>query len=251
MALSLMQPKLVTPQQLNNCGIGELVNMDYSKLHVAIAACIDGGPVSQEEQRTMATMVDEVVFDLRRRGPSWTQNVAVLIVRFPDVESFVQSLNGERNLVRAAETFHTRQYDKCMVPGEGAVRLGLAWQVPTHLHPQTAKGTSMLRVAWQEALVVQDDPDPALLLKMSETGDTVGVERMLNAKCSVEAARSDSGLNCLHACAVGGFADTLEILLQGGCSPQYMDSLMFPGGVAREAEGERNDNTGKACCGIQ
>jgi len=126
MALSIMRPKKVTTPELNHCGIRELCNKDYSRLHVAIAACIDGGPVTQEEQQTMATMVDEVVFDICRRGPAWAQNAAVLIVRFPDVESFVQSLDGERNLVRAPEAFKTRQNDKCFDPkSTSAVRLGL------------------------------------------------------------------------------------------------------------------------------
>lgn len=48
MALGMMSPKPVTTQVLNINGIGEASHMDYSQLCVAIAACIDGGPVTQE-----------------------------------------------------------------------------------------------------------------------------------------------------------------------------------------------------------
>jgi len=71
MALTMMQPSGATKTGCHECGIGKFIGMDVAKMHVAIAVCIDGGPVTQEEQRTVTTMVDEVVFDLRRRGADW------------------------------------------------------------------------------------------------------------------------------------------------------------------------------------
>jgi len=55
----------------NKCGTGALIDMDLQSLHVAMAARIDGGPMTQEEQRSKTAIVDEVVFDLHRRGQSW------------------------------------------------------------------------------------------------------------------------------------------------------------------------------------
>jgi len=68
MALSMMKPNGAKEEERNKCGIGRFTGMDVAKMHVAIAMCIDGGPVTHEEQRPITTMVDEVVFDLRRRG---------------------------------------------------------------------------------------------------------------------------------------------------------------------------------------
>jgi len=108
-ALSMMQPTETNAGKLKQIGLG-FSGMDLSKLRFAIAAVIDGGPVAQEEQREMASIVDEVVYDLRRRGPSWAKNAAILLVRFPDVESFIKSLQGDKNLIRTSR-FPTRQRD--------------------------------------------------------------------------------------------------------------------------------------------
>jgi len=127
MALSIMTPNNAKKEDLYNCGIGYLLGMDVSQMHVAIAVCIDWGPVTQEEQRTITSIVDEVVFDLHRRGADWTMNTAILTVRLPDAQSFVKSLNGERNLLRSTTTrFPTRQRDVCSWAGK-VFTMGLAW----------------------------------------------------------------------------------------------------------------------------
>jgi len=102
MALNMQKPTSVSPENALACGIGKLANMDLSEMRVVIAACIDGGEVTQEEQRTATSIIDEVVFDLRRRGIRWAKNTAIFLTRFPTVESLVESLNGNRNLKRAS-----------------------------------------------------------------------------------------------------------------------------------------------------
>jgi len=92
MALEIMKPKSTTPAALNEHGIGGLSCIDIEQMCVVIAVCIDGGPVTQEEQRTSITILDEVVFDLRQKGVAWAQNTAILIAISFDVGSFVQSL---------------------------------------------------------------------------------------------------------------------------------------------------------------
>jgi len=226
-ALSMMQPKAVSAQVLNSCGIGALINFDLNKTHVAIAAVIDGGPVTQEEQREITQMVDEVVFDLRRRGPSWAMSAAILIVRFPDIESFVRSLGGEKNLIRAtADRFPTRQRDECKFQNV-IYTMGLAWEVRDGVKPQ-GTGKSLLRVSVDEALSTKDDADPSILLQIAKTGDTVGVNRLLSAKCDVKQAKTRVNFSALHACAYGGFADTASAILTAHCTQEYLDSMKTP-----------------------
>jgi len=67
MALSMMESTRLTKEDLKSIGIGD-TSMDFTELRVAIAVVIDGGPVTQEEQREIPEVIDEVVFDLRRRG---------------------------------------------------------------------------------------------------------------------------------------------------------------------------------------
>jgi len=227
MALSMMTPKSTTADALNKCGIGALIDMDYKKLHVVIAACIDGGPVIQEEQRTITTMVDEVVFDLRRRGPAWAKNAAILILRFPDVESFVKSLDGERNLMRATTQFPTRQRDECKWKNV-IYTMGLAWEVPQPSTPAAERGQSLLKVDYEKALKVENVAQPQVLLQIAKTGDTVGVKRMIDAKCPIEEAKTRVGFSALHACAYGSFADTAQVILKAHCNQQYLDALKTP-----------------------
>jgi len=233
MALSLMRPNVTKQEDLGKCGIGLLPGMDLSQMHVAIAVCIDGGPVTQEEQRTITTMVDEAVFDLRRRGADWTKNTAILIVRFPDSESFVKSLNGERNLVRATGRFPTRQRDNCIANGV-CFTMGLAWEVPAQANlVPLERGPSMLRpeMTIEEALAVKNI-DPATLLQMAELGDTVGVQRMIDAATfPIEQATTSWGYSPLHACAIHNFADTADAILKAQCNQQYLDMQTVPARV--------------------
>lgn len=227
MALSMMTPKSTTANDLSKCGIGALIDMDYTKLHVVVAACIDGGAVTQEEQRSITTMVDEVVFDLRRRGPAWAQNAAVLIVRFPDVDSFINSMAGERNLRRATTRFPTRQRDECK--WENVIyTLGLAWEVPEPYQKVAERGQSVLNVDAEAAKIVQDVAHPQLLLQVAKTGDTIGVKRLISARCQVQQAKTNVGFSALHACAYGSFADTARVILEAYCNQGYLDALKTP-----------------------
>jgi len=124
-------------EEKESCGVGNLTPMDQSKMRVVIAVVIDGGPVTQEEQRTVSSMVDEVVFDLRRRGVTWAKSAAVLIARFPDVEAFIQSLDRTRNLMRAAMRFPTRQKDEHKW-NTIFFQMSLAWEVPENCPHHTS-----------------------------------------------------------------------------------------------------------------
>jgi len=135
-ALSMMQPESVSAEVLNKVGFGVLVNLDLNKTYVTIAAVIGGGLVAQEEQRDITNMVDEVNFDLGRRGPGWAKCAVILFVRFPDVESFVGSLAGKQNLVRAAaDWFPTRQHDECKFHHVIYMK-GRAWEVRGGSQPE-------------------------------------------------------------------------------------------------------------------
>jgi len=61
MALSMMTPNNAKKDELNKCGIGSFFGMDFSKMHVAIAVCINGGYATQEEQLCLTTIVYELV----------------------------------------------------------------------------------------------------------------------------------------------------------------------------------------------
>jgi len=225
MALSMSQPTYTTGEILNPIGLG-FNGMDLSQLHFAVAAVIDGGPVTQEEQREITTIVDEVVYDLRRRGPSWAKNAAVLIVRFPDVESFIRSLQGDKNLIRT-EQFPTRQRDTFEYRND-IYTMGFAWETTE----SAGRGeTNLLRVSYEEALRLDEKPDPKMLFHMADSGDTVGVRRLIDAKCSIpEAITIADGFNALHATAYQGFADTAQLLLETmQHDPKYKDQAMHDG----------------------
>jgi len=229
MALSMMQPTYATAELLNPIGLG-FNGMDLSQLRFAICAVIDGGPVTQEEQREITTIVDEVVYDLRRRGPHWAKNAAVLIVRFPDVESFIKSLQGDKNLIRTGR-FPTRQRDTFEYQND-IFTMGFAWETATQ---SAGYGqTNLLQVSFQEALRLNDKPDPQMLFHMADSGDTVGVKRLIDAGCSIPAAITHSdGFNALHAAAYQGFADTAQLLLESmKHEPTYKDQAMKDGVTA-------------------
>jgi len=191
MALSLMTPNNAKQEDLDKCGIGRLIDQDVSNMHVTIAVCIDGGPVTQEEQRTVTTIIDEVVFDLRRRGADWSRNTPILTDCFPDAESFVKSLNGERNIMRTTTRFPTPQRDEWSWKGE-FFSMGQAWEVPVKAQTREDCSASMFRAGMtiKEALAVEHVAKPATLLQIAKTDDTVGVKRMIDANCSVEEAKT-------------------------------------------------------------
>jgi len=215
-------PRTTTKETLNQMGIGALINMDLNKLHVAIAVVIDGGDVTQDEQKEMTSIVDEVVFDLRRRGTSWAMNTVILMVRFPDVESFVSSIAGDRNLMRTT-CFETRQRDECNYNNQ-IFSSSLAWEAGA----ASGKGFSLLSVDCKKALKINEEADPQLLLQIARTGDTVGVRRLLHSKCNLMQAKSHVNFNALHACAYGGFADTAQAILEVHSQQEYLDSMKMP-----------------------
>jgi len=139
MAWSMITPKCTTADDLNKSGMGALIDMDYTKLRVAVAACVDGWPVAQEEQRSITTMVDEVVYDLRCRGPAWAHNATIFITQFPDVDSFIKSLAGERNIMRAMTRFPTRQTYACLFQNL-LHTLDLGWEVQEPYPTVEARG---------------------------------------------------------------------------------------------------------------
>jgi len=148
-----------------------------------------------------------------------------LTVRFPDAQSFVKSLNGERNLMRSTRRFPTRQRDECTW-GKDVFQMPLAWEVPVNAKTPEDRSASMLRagVTIEKALTVQSSVHPATLFQIARTGDTVGVKRMIDANCSIEEAKEPHGLNALHLCAMGNFADTAKVILEAHCNQQYLDS---------------------------
>jgi len=226
MALNTMEPQKVDQQALEQLEVKCLPHVNLDNLHVVIAVCIDGGPVTQEEQRTVAEIVDEVVFDLRRRGPDWAKDTAIFTVRFPDVQSFVKSLDGERSLVRT-DRFKTRQHDI-----DCGVNKPLAWEVPDPPQQAHARGHSLLRVTYEEALRYQDGYDPKLLWNMCEDGDAAGVQRLITAKCPIDEAKMEDGYNALHACSRNGFDDIAKLILEaygGQQHQQYVDTTTDEG----------------------
>jgi len=227
-ALSMMQPTETNAGKLKQIGLG-FSGMDLSKLRFAIAAVIDGGPVAQEEQREMASIVDEVVYDLRRRGPSWAKNAAILLVRFPDVESFIKSLQGDKNLIRTSR-FPTRQRDTFEFQKDFFTQ-GFAWETTASAGYGQA---NLLRVSFDEALDVIEGADPNMLFRMADTGDTVGLKRLIDMKCSIpEAITPADGFSALHAAAYHGFADTAKLLLETmKHDPSYKDQATHFGVTA-------------------
>merc|ERR1719480_262341 len=96
--------------EMKRLGFGSLQQQPGNLLRVMICAVIDGGPITQQEHRDIGSIVDNCVFDLRRRGNDWAANAYVLVVSFPDTETFMRSVAGERNLKRTAK-FPLRQKD--------------------------------------------------------------------------------------------------------------------------------------------
>jgi len=229
MALSMMQPTNATAEILNPIGLG-FNGMDLSQLCFAICAVIDGGPVTQEEQREITTIVDEVVYDLRRRGPPWAKNAAILIVRFPDVESFIKSLQGDKNLIRTGR-FPTRQRDTFEY-GDVIFTMGFAWE--TARQSAGYGQINLLTVSFEDALQCDERPDPQMLFHMADSGDTVGMRRLIDANCSIpEAITHADGFNALHAAAFQGFADSAQLLLEEmQYDPGYKDQAMKDGVTA-------------------
>jgi len=225
MALSTMEPTSATAETLHSIGLG-YNGMDLSELRFAIAVVIDGGPVTQQEQREMTQMVDEVVYDLRRRGPSWAKNAGVLLVHFPDVESFIKSLQGDKNLIRTSR-FPTRQRDTCELEKDIFTQ-GFAWETTA----SAGYGQrNILQVSFEHALQLKEKPDPDMLFQMADSGDTIGVKRLLDMKCSIpEAITHATGFNALHASAYQGFADTTKLLLEAmQYDPSYKDQAPHGG----------------------
>jgi len=69
---------------------------------------------------------------------------------------------------------------------------------------------------------------PATLLQIAKTGDTVGIKRMIDAKCSVKEATTSFGLSALHFCAIRNFADTADVILKAYCNQQYLGAEKLP-----------------------
>jgi len=122
MALTMSAGKAIKDDELEKLNIGRL-QKDSSDLRAVIAVMIDGGPVTQQEQREMPQICDDVVFDLRRQGYDWASNAHVLLVRFPDVDTLLQSLAGEPNLCRS-KRLKRKQHDEFLLYG----RQNLAWE---------------------------------------------------------------------------------------------------------------------------
>jgi len=204
-ALSIKSSVSVRPDDTKGLGVGRLFDMDTSKMRVVIAACIDGGPVAQEEQRIHKFIVDEVIFDLLKRGIDMATDAAIFITSFPGVKSLVESLNGTRNLRLAHACFATRQHDECV----GLVDFS-HWVLHGKLKAfqLTAERTdSLLKASCGHALKVQDFTNSGVRLGSAKPGGKVGVKRLIEAKCTVEQAKSEDQYSTLHACAQGGPSD--------------------------------------------
>jgi len=211
MALSMTEPRELSTEDLKSIGIGDTL-MDVNKLHAAVAAVIDGGPVSQQEQREIPDLIDEVVFDLRRRGYPWAANALVLLVRFPDIESFVNSLDGVKNLVRSAR-LKTRQVDQ-FIFGNKLGELPLAWDFTSEVPSEKAATTLNVKGGVAQVLSVTEDVTPMRLYHCARSGDAVGTKRLIDAKACVEGARYESGTTALASCALRNHVEVMEVLLK-------------------------------------
>jgi len=94
--------------------------------------------------------------------------------------------------------------------------MALAWEVPVKAQTREACSASMFRpkMTIKEVLAVDKVAKPATLLQIAKTGDTVGIKRMIDAKCSVKEATTSFGLSALHFCAIRNFADTADVILK-------------------------------------
>jgi len=104
--------------------------------------------------------------------------------------------------------------------------MSLSWEVCSSFQAGRT-GTSLLCVSVDEALRYNDQVDPKIFFHMAMTGDTVGVHRSLKAKCDVEKVMASNRYNALHACASGGFEDTVAALLRVRCTQEFLDSMML------------------------
>jgi len=135
-ALSMTWPKIVSAEVLNSVGIGALINFEVNKTRVTIATGINGGIVTQEEQREITTMLGEVNFYLLCRDPNLAMSGVILI------ESVVRRLAGKRNQMRAAaDCFPTRHRDECKFQ-KCELHKVLSWEVRGGLQPG-GKGASL------------------------------------------------------------------------------------------------------------
>jgi len=209
MALTMSPGKEVTDKELESLNIGKL-QKGSSTLRAVIAVMIDGGPITQQEHREMPQICDDVVFDLRRQGYDWASNAHVLLVRFPDVEKMLQSLDGEPNLSRS-EHLKRKQNDEFLLYG----RKNLAWQFEGSPMEKSNNGVSFFEEEknWKAALDY-DEISPVNLYQSVADGDLDGTKKLITKGIPIEKAEFD-GKTALHACASQGDPEIMQVLLGG------------------------------------
>jgi len=167
---------------------------------------IDGGPVTQQEQREMPQICDDVVFDLRRQGYDWASNAHVLLVRFPDVQTMLRSLDGEKNL-RRSERFKMQQKDESLWG-----QFNLCWEFTESTDFSRSDGASFFAKEWEEALKYDEHISGMNLYQAAASGDAEGVKRVLQSNVRLTDV-SEKGETALHALAAVGDSKSMRLLL--------------------------------------
>jgi len=206
MALTMAAGKSVSDSDLQELHIGKL-QKNLSDLRAVIAVMIDGGPVTQEEQREMPQICDDVVFDLRRQGYDWASNAHVLLVRFPDVQTMLRSLDGEQNL-RRSKRFEMKQKDDFRHCDQHS----LCWEFEEYTEYRAGASFFDKHKEWKEALKYDEHISGMNLYQAAASGDAEGVKRVLQSKVRLTDV-SEKGETALHALAAVGDSKSMRLLL--------------------------------------
>jgi len=163
--------------------------------------------VTQQEQREMPQICDDVVFDLRRQGYDWASNAHVLLVRFPDVQTMLRSLDGEQNL-RRSKRFEMKQKDDFRHCDQHS----LCWEFEEYTEYRAGASFFDKHKEWKEALKYDEHISGMNLYQAAASSDAEGVKRVLKSKVRLTDV-SESGETALHVLAAGGDSESMRLLL--------------------------------------
>jgi len=223
MGLSMTRPtNIPSLSELKKLGMGSICDDSSQEIRVIIGTVIQGGPVTQQEHREIAEIADDVVFDLRRRGNAWADNARILLVSFPDVQTFLRSLAGECNL-RRTQKFDMRQRDKLTYGGD-TFQMPLAWEAVSCCQPivkgadlSPGKTRSLLNASIESCMAATVDVSSDLVCLSAMRGDAGGLRKLVRDGAIIGAAEDKSATTALSHAASQGFADVMQSLLE--CLP--------------------------------